>query len=136
MAIDFAERFATGASTRNQRRSGNQDDRPEAQFWLNIGYETEGNEDGNFTFVSLPTGIALDTQEPANVNVNNEDMADFRNSQNDLLSQLLAYAGDMEPGEERIIKLSVQLRRKKDKAAPKDINKSKFAKKLDFQNAE
>lgn len=106
-------------------------DKPKAQFWLNIGYvANEGSDDEKF--ISLPTGIPLDTQEPLPTNSSNADFRAMRCAQNDLLEQLIAYAQNLEPGEEGIINLQVQLRRVKaqEEAIPSDENK--YARKLTF----
>lgn len=106
-------------------------DKPKAQFWLNIGYvANEGSDDEKF--ISLPTGIPLDTQEPLPTNSSNADFRAMRCAQNDLLEQLIEYAQNLEPGEEGIINLQVQLRRVKaqEEAIPSDENK--YARKLTF----
>ena len=105
--------------------------KPKAQFWLNIGYiANEGSDDEKF--ISLPTGIPLDTQEPLPTNSSNADFRAMRCAQNDLLEQLIEYAQNLEPGEEGIINLQVQLRRVKaqEEAIPSDENK--YARKLTF----
>lgn len=104
-------------------------DKPKAQFWLNIGYiANEGEEDEKF--ISLPTGIPLDTQEPLPTNSSNADFRALRCAQNDLLEQLLAYAKDLEPGEEGVIQLQVQLRRVKAPEADIPAAENKYARKL------
>ena len=106
-------------------------DKPKAQFWLNIGYvANEGSDDEKF--ISLPTGIPLDTQEPLPTNSSNADFRAMRCAQNDLLEQLIEYAQNLEPGEEGIINLQVQLRRVKaqEESIPSDENK--YARKLTF----
>ena len=55
--------------------------KPKAQFWLNIGYvANEGSEEEKF--ISLPTGIPLDTQEPLPTNSSNADFRAMRCAQN------------------------------------------------------
>lgn len=106
-------------------------DKPKAQFWLNIGYvANEGSEDEKF--ISLPTGIPLDTQEPLPTNSSNADFRAMRCAQNDLLEQLIQYAQNLEPGEEGIINLQVQLRRVKAEAADIPADENKYARKLTF----
>lgn len=105
--------------------------KPKAQFWLNIGYvANEGSEDEKF--ISLPTGIPLDTQEPLPTNSSNADFRAMRCAQNDLLEQLIEYAQNLEPGEEGIINLQVQLRRVKAEAADIPADENKYARKLTF----
>lgn len=106
-------------------------DKPKAQFWLNVGYvANEGTEDAKF--ISLPTGIPLDTQEPLPTNSSNADFRAMRCAQNDLLEQLIEYAQNLEPGEEGIINLQVQLRRVKAEAADIPADENKYARKLTF----
>lgn len=114
MAIDTnAFRKAFGQQS---NRSTGSEDRPKAEFWLNIGYQVEyPTEEGTeMRFVSLPTGIPLDTQDPVKVSGKNEAFIQFQSARNDLMEQLLGLAKTLEPGEERIIgtgELVIQLRR-------------------------
>lgn len=106
-------------------------EKPKAQFWLNIGYvANEGTEDAKF--ISLPTGIPLDTQEALPTNSSNEDFRAMRCAQNDLLEQLIEYAQGLEPGEEGLISLQVQLRRVKAPAEDIKPDENKYARKLTF----
>ena len=128
MAITtFAKTFGQ-ASTKTESNNGS---RPKAQFWINVGYvANEGTEDERF--ISLPTGIPLDTQEPLPTNSSNADFRAMRCAQNDLLEQLIQYAQNLEPGEEGIINLQVQLRRVKAEAADIPADENKYARKLTF----
>jgi hypothetical protein len=113
------------------KAASNTDARPKAQFWLNIGYTAnEGTEDAKF--ISLPTGIPLDTQEHLATNSSNEDFRAMRCAQNDLLDQLLEFAKDLEPGAEGIIQLQVQLRRVKGDAPAIASDENKYSRKLSF----
>lgn len=98
------------------------DDRPKAEFWMNIGYtseiavESEGEETRyEKRFVSLPTGIPLDTQEKLQTNSRNQIFAAFQGARNDLLDQVMEVAKTLAPGEEKIIgeagELQIQIRR-------------------------
>ena len=110
MAIDFQKTF--GNNPNNVKSNTNNEDRPKAQLWLNIGYDsgvTDG--DGNTKFVSLPTGIPLDTQEHLPTNSRNRDFAAFQSARNDLLQQILDVGMTLEQGEERTLNLTIQLRR-------------------------
>ena len=106
--------FSTSFGARNARQSTQ--NLPKAQFWLNFGImkaaTKEGEED---RFVSLPTGIPLDTMEPAKVSGNNRDWNKFQAARNDLLAQILDVANTLEPGGEFIIQaegeLAIQIRR-------------------------
>lgn len=127
MAItNFAKTFGQSSASEAPKS-----DRPKAQFWLNIGYTAnEGTEDAKF--ISLPTGIPLDTQEPLNTKSSNEDFRAMRCAQNDLLEQLLDFAKGLEPGQEGVIQLQVQLRRVKEDVAPIAADENKYARKLSF----
>ena len=128
MAITtFAKTFGQ-ASTKTESNNGS---RPKAQFWINVGYAAnEGTEDERF--ISLPTGIPLDTQEHLPTNSSNEDFRAMRCAQNDLLDQLMEFAKTLEPGQEGVISLQVQLRRVKEEAPAISASENKYARKLTF----
>lgn len=105
------------------------EDRPKAQFWLNVGYVSEvKDEDGTYRFVSLAQGIPLDNIESLPTNSSNQGFAHFRQAQNELRDDLLAEAKKLKPGEDLIFDggpngLSIQLRRVRDEqAAPTGEN--------------
>lgn len=124
------KQFTFGQSNKSETTSA-KEAKPKAQLWLNIGYvANEGTEDAKF--ISLPTGIPLDTQEALPTNSSNADFRAMRSAQNDLLEQLIEYAKDLEPGEEGIINLQVQLRRVKAEAADIPADENKYARKLTF----
>lgn len=124
------EKFTFGKSNATSS-SAAKADKPKAQFWLNIGYvANEGTEDAKF--ISLPTGIPLDTQEPLPTNSSNEDFRAMRSAQNDLLAQLIEFAEGLEPGAEGVIQLQVQLRRVKAPAEDIKPDENKYARKLTF----
>lgn len=113
-------------------------DRPKAQLWINLGYsveveDTEGNKD--IRFINLPMGLPLDTMEEVATNSSNQTFAAMQVAKNDLLKQLVAAGADLKPGEERIVKLEVQLRRVNDagsNAALADPNVNPFLRKQTF----
>lgn len=105
-------------------------ERPKAKYWLNVGYMAGEGEDAKF--ISLPTGIPLDTQEHVSTKSSNADFRAMRCAQNDLLDQLTAFAEGLEPGEEGIIQLQVQLRRVKEEEADIPADENKYARKLTF----
>lgn len=89
-----------------------QQDKPKAQFWLNVGYPTG---DPKYPFVSLPNGIPLDLSDRQELRGSPEYTA-FLSAQNDLLEQVVAQAEGLEPGEDMIIQndgspLAFQIRR-------------------------
>lgn len=129
MSIDFApKKFGNNAPT-----AAAKDDRPKAEFWINLGYESDHtNEDGKPLFISLPQGIPLDTQEHLPTNMSNVEFAALRSAQNDLLDQLTTHAQHLQPGEDCFITLQVQIRRVKAPAAPINPENNPLIKKLVF----
>lgn len=102
-------------------------ERPKAQFWLNLGYETD---DEARPFVSLPQGIALDTQEKEKTNSSNKDYAAFNAAKNNLLDQLLEAAASLAPGESMIVPLQIELRRVNGEQSEVPMDQNKYARKL------
>jgi hypothetical protein len=97
--------------------------RPSADYWLNVGYSKVigSDEQGNprSTFVSTPRGIALDNMIQCDTaKTNSKEYADLQANQNKLYDDIMAVARTLKPGEERILNLKVQLRRKKEENAP------------------
>lgn len=125
------QKFTFGQSNAAASTTDSKAAKPKAQFWLNIGYvANEGSDEEKF--ISLPTGIPLDTQEALPTNSSNADFRAMRCAQNDLLEQLIEYAQNLEPGEEGIINLQVQLRRVKTESADIPADENKYARKLTF----
>lgn len=124
------EKFTFGKSNA-AASSANKESKPKAQFWLNIGY-TANEGTAEEKFISLPTGIPLDTQEALATNSSNEDFRAMRCAQNDLLEQLTAFAEKLEPGQEGIIQLQVQLRRVKAVAEDIKPDENKYGRSLTF----
>lgn len=113
MGIEFGKTFGAAADTATtSARGASSNDRPKAQFWLNIGYDAPGaGKDGEDMFVSLPVGIPLDTQEHVATNSRNEGYAQFQAARNNLLDQIMAVAGELGEGESKILNLQIQLRK-------------------------
>ena len=113
-------------------------DKPKAQFWLNIGYDSGVvDENGESRFVSLPVGIPLDGMELLNTNSRNKEFAAFQAARNDLYEQIMTAAKSLEPGQSIILGdasegLQVQLRRVNDDAAPVDMKDNQYARVLKF----
>ena len=127
MAIQSNTARVFGARSNNSAPAA--DDRPKAQFWLNVGYISQvKDEDGTYRFVSLTQGIPLDNIESLPTNSRNQGFAQFRQAQNELRDDLLAEAKKLAPGEDVIFDggpngLSIQLRRVQDEqAAPTGDN--------------
>ena len=133
MAIDFNKTFGVNSGNVQGNGSSNKEDRPKAQLWLNIGYDSGiENDDGTTRFVSLPTGIPLDTQEHLPVNSRNVEFRAFQSARNDLLEQILAVGKTMQPGEERTLNLSIQLRRVSGEQEAIPSGENPFVRKLDL----
>lgn len=113
-ALSFAKTFGLQAEEPVKAK----EDRPKAQFWLNLGYtvEVETTAGAEERFISLPLGIPLDTQEPEKTNSKNKEWAMIQAARNALLEELKEYAQHLQAGEEQIIQLQVQLRRVNDEA--------------------
>ena len=130
MAIDFTKKGAA-----QQAAGTNKADLPKSKFWLNIGFVAEGaNEDSSDAFVSLPYGIPLDSMEPVKTASKNADFHAFQCARNDLLSQLQEYAKTLQPGEEVIIELQVQLRHVNEEVADVPATENRFARKLQLKS--
>lgn len=130
MSVDFTK--ISFGKTETSSSSAKKDDKPKAQFWLNIGYQVEiptdsGNED---RFVSLPQGIPLDTQEAVPTKSKNKDWQAFQVARNDLLSQMLKLAETLEPGEEKLLNLQIQLRRVSDEEEVTEVQGNPYARTL------
>jgi hypothetical protein len=130
MTIDFTKAFPA-ALNKSSAPAANHSDKPKARYWLNIGYDSGVvDEDGQSRFVSLPVGIPLDTQDRLPTNSRNKDFASFQAARNDLLDQLMELAGGLEPGEDKVLKLEVQLRRVNDEQPEASIASNKFVRKI------
>lgn len=132
MSIDFNKTFGQNSKTSDAKG----DDRAKAQFWLNIGYDSGVEDaDGKTRFVSLPTGIPLDTQEPLPTNSRNAEFRAFQSARNDLMAQILDVAKSLAPGEEKIIAmgdngLAIQIRRVNEEQAEIPVETNQFARKV------
>ena len=99
--LDFKRHFAAPAAEAATAKA----DRPKAQFWLNIGYVVHVPAEGGGTeqrFISLPSGIPLDTMEELKTNSSNALFARMQAARNGLFADLMATAKTLAPGEEKI----------------------------------
>ena len=105
--IDTLKASSNTASTNNTRTTAKGDEeRRQSKLWVNLGYK---NADGKF--VNLPVGIPIDTMELLAVRGQSEDWVKLTHERNMLIKQLQAIGDDMEPGQEQMLPLEVQLRR-------------------------
>ena len=108
------------------------------KLWLNIGYTVKSNVEGEEDkFVSLPLGIALDTQAHLPTTAKNEQFARFQQARNSLLDQLNDVGKLLKPGEAKLVAvgangLSIQIRRINDDAPELPTEGNPFAIKLAF----
>lgn len=120
----------SGFNRNNNSAQGSEQE--QAEFWLNIGYETTvtNEETGKVEtiFISLARGIPLDSIKPFDVSkTRTANMAQLRDAQNHLHESFMEEARKLEPGESRLIiedlplGLSVQLKRTKaEQAIPQE----------------
>lgn len=129
-ALNFTKVF--GAPKAATAATPAQDDRPKAQYWLNIGYQADGIIEGEDAprFISLPVGIPLDTMETLPTNSRNQVYAMQQAARNDLMEQLVAHAQNLAPGASTIVNLQIELRRVNEDAGPVDTAHSPFARQL------
>ena len=122
MAFDFKQKNKTSS------KAAAKEEFVKSQFWLNVGYSV--NHDGKDTFVSLPLGIPLDNQKVLPTNSSNAEFAALQAARNNLYEQLMEAVEKLEPDQEEIIELQVQVRRVKEDSAPIDPNKNPFVQNL------
>lgn len=114
----MAIKLNLGNTETSTKTPTNYDDRPKAQIWLNIGYESQDAE-GNDMFISLPMGLPLDTMEAKSVNGKDLGWKQMQQAKNALLEQLQKAAMQINPGEEHTIPgLTIQVRRVAQTEAP------------------
>jgi hypothetical protein len=117
-----------------------------AVFWLNIGYtievdvDTDNGAKTETRFISLQSGIALDTLADLPTNGSDRLFRSMQSARNDLRDQLVAEAQDMAPGDERIVGtmdcgLQLQLRRVNDAKPEIKASENPFTKRLSFAKA-
>ena len=130
-ARDFARTFGAMASAPEGKA-----DQPKAEVWINLGYEVQVPiEDGGTEtrFVSLPVGIALDTQKPIDIKTRSPELAQLQAHQNQLLEDLQKHAEGLAPGEETLVNLQIQIRRVKDPVGTVAADgASPYARPIDF----
>ncbi|QYW01867.1 ssDNA-binding protein [Stenotrophomonas phage Piffle] len=123
---EFDRTFGAAASkpSTGLRSNAAPSEKPKAQVWINVGYETNTTDaqgEPTTEFVALSQGIPLDTIEPEETNHTNAFFQKKARARNNLREQLLNVAATLKPGEEKIYgargSLQIQIRRIKDAAA-------------------
>jgi hypothetical protein len=140
--LNFARTFGGLSSPEQGNNGATRERKPDAQTWLNVGYTvmTEEVIDGKTvevpTFISLPSGIALDTMDAAKKRGNNADYNARIDAKNHLMRQVQEAAAQLQPGEEKIIGdlggLQIQLRRVSNKPEETPVDENRYAVKLPF----
>lgn len=121
----FAKSFGASKNT-------SKEDKPKANFWLNIGLEKDVN--GEKIFLALPVGIPLDTQERLKETSSNKEFAQLQAARNHLLEQLIKFSGkELKPGEDTLIDLQVQIRRVRDHEDVSTGSDNPYAIQLDLE---
>lgn len=122
-------------STQSQSR---QEERPQADIWLNVGYyvpvlDDQGNQ-VDTKFVSLRLGIPIDTMELEPVpppNGNNEDYRALIEAKNSLQRQLKEAGARLAPGQGVPVNLELQLyRRANRESIPVPAEKNPYLRKI------
>lgn len=102
-----------------------------SEFWLNIGYEID--VEGETVFVSLPIGIAVDTQAELSEQSSNDNFSKLQAARNKLKRDLVAYLTNaLKPGEDEILGLVVQARRVREIKSVSTGSDNPFAAELNF----
>lgn len=118
--IDFSKLTTPQNEGTSGNGGSNGNDRPKAQFWLNVGFTSTTpvvGEDGKPTketesyFIALPGGIPLDSLKKVSTNSSNADYAARQQATNALYDQIMEIARSLEPGADQIVNLQVQVRR-------------------------
>ena len=132
MALSLSHQFGQRSAARPAGRMPATEDRPKAEFWLNVGYVSEHkDDDGNYRFVALAQGIPLDQIEALPTNSKNVNFAYFRQAQNGLRDDLLTEAKKLKPGEDVVLEagpsgITIQLRRVSEENAAPPISGNPF----------
>lgn len=121
--LQFGKNAANNTNNQTTNAAADRTNRPKAQVWINVGYEVNSTDkDGNaiVEFISLPTGIPLDTMEKVPANQRDPYFQKKQQASNSLLDRVKAMGLSLEPGEEKIIgergSLQIQVRRIKAEA--------------------
>lgn len=110
MIVDFRNKKGNAA-----KNTAPTEEREKTEFWINVGRQV-GDQ-----FVSLPLGVPLDNLKPVKVpgsGTKNPEFRDLQQKRNKLLAQIQSIMAQLEPGEEHILKLEVQIRRNVERDEP------------------
>lgn len=97
----------SGSNQSNQTNDGSKtDDRPATQVYGNLGYQISyWNEEGELTrtFISIPYGAPIDTQNPMVGRYDNEENNRRIEAGNAILEEWKGIADSLQPGEEIVL---------------------------------
>lgn len=142
MQKTFGERLGSNNNSANARPV---DDRPKAEYWMNVGQlndvinETSGEIEQ--VFVGILGGIALDTAEKLPTNRGTPMFVARNAARNELHDDVLEVCKTLAPGEHRYIGdsengLVIQILRVKGDVAPVRSSENPFRRKLTLAAAE
>lgn len=103
--LSAANKTSTAGNSNRTTAKGDEE-RRQSKLWVNIGFH---NAEGKF--VNLPVGIPIDTMELIPVRGQSEDWVRLTHERNTLIKMLQKHGDTMEPGQEEMMPLQVQLRR-------------------------
>jgi hypothetical protein len=106
--LDFT-RSAVAPTPAAANQAAPAQERPKADIWMNLGQLVD--EDGEEVFVSIPTGVAIDTMSPNKVGNPNSKMGKRLRLGNKFHQQLIEKGSDLEPGETVYFTIVAELRR-------------------------
>jgi hypothetical protein len=89
--------------------NGQNQDRVEAQIWLNVGYEVEV-EPGVKRFINLPLGLAIDTMQEMPERGQNADWLALVKARNAFLRTIQKLSQDLAPGQEEYLPEEIVLK--------------------------
>ena len=118
--------------------NNNTENRPKAEFWMNVGYTVEVEIDGEMEerFISLPFGIPLDSMKPLELKGSSDLFVYLRQAQNQLLEAVMEAAHQLQPGEAKVIgagdQLAVEIRRIRGERTDVKSDVNPFVKKIKF----
>lgn len=138
MSLNLADFARLGSNNNSNTTADKQED---AEFWLNIGYETTVINDGEEEkiFVSLARGIPLDQIKAFDVSKSRTaNMAQLRDAQNQLHAAFMEQAKQLEPGGSAIIindeTIGLQVQLKRVRGAMETPQQNTLAKQISFRS--
>lgn len=132
--IDFSK-LTNPSNPPASSNGANGAEREKAKFWANIGFtatqpvlDAEGKptKETEQYFIALPGGIPLDSLKKVPTNSSNASYAARQQATNALYDKVMEVADSLEPGEDRIVNLQVQVRRVREEQPEADLSQNTF----------